>query len=266
MTNNTQEMAATSPSKPLSREGLKLLLMALMVLDHIYFFISPYLADTFHLLTRVVAVGFGYLLVEGMHYTRSRPKYLLRLVGWAGIMALGNHLLNLLILAPGYQLSVIGDNIFLTLAIGALIIILWDNRQTNAKRRLSLRILAGLLVLLSLLPIVEGGFVVISFIFMTLLTYQQPKKRNITYLCFALLLAAIELPMALASGPSGPLAIFDSIAMNASDPFFILIIFVLHFYNGQLSPYSAKLKYLFYLFYPAHLWLIHLIANQVAAG
>jgi len=58
-----------------------------------------------------------------------------------------------------------------------------------------------------------------------------------------------------------PLMIFDGIAMNASDIFFILIIPMLHFYNGKIGKYSAQLKYLFYIFYPLHLWLIHLIAN-----
>lgn len=55
--------------------------------------------------------------------------------------------------------------------------------------------------------------------------------------------------------------LFDSIAMNASDTFFILIVPLLTFYNGKLGKYDKKLKYVFYLFYPLYLWLIHLLAS-----
>lgn len=260
MTTNLQ----TTTTKQLNRENLKLLLMFLMVLDHLYFFISPYLADTFHLLTRVVAVGFGYLLVEGMQYTRSRPRYILRLFSWALLMGLGNHLLNTIYLSQNYHLGLIGDNILLTLALGAVVVSLWDNHQTTVKKQRRFKGLAIFLVILSLTAFVEGSLVVIPFVFITTLTYNDPKKRNRAYLIFALLLALVEVPMALSTGVMAPILIFDSIAMNASDPFFVLIIFILHFYNGRLGPYSTKLKYIFYIFYPLHLWLIHLIANYWA--
>ncbi len=76
-----------------------------------------------------------------------------------------------------------------------------------------------------------------------------------------MILLMIELPMALSMPISNPLMLFDSIAMNASDIFFILIIPLLHFYNGKIGSHSRQLKYLFYIFYPAHLWVIHLIMN-----
>lgn len=76
-----------------------------------------------------------------------------------------------------------------------------------------------------------------------------------------IVMAVIELPMALTVGTTDPLMIFDSIAMNASDIFFILIIPLLTFYSGRLGKYDSKLKYVFYLFYPLHLWVIHLLAS-----
>jgi len=250
-------------SKAMNREVFKIILMGLMVLDHIDYFISPYLADTFHILTRVVAVGFAYLVVEGLNYTHSRKNYLSRLIGWGIFMAAGNYLLNLYVLRKQVSLSIIGDNIFLTLALGAIVIWLWDNQAKTIKNQRILKVLSIILMIISLLPILEGSFVVVPFMFITQLTHSNIKKRNHWYLLLMLAFAIVELPMALMIPNPTPLMIFDSIAMNASDIFFILIIPMLHFYNGKIGKYSAQLKYVFYIFYPLHLWVIHLLANYM---
>jgi len=248
-------------SKAMNRETFKIILMGLMVLDHIDYFISPYLADVFHILTRVVAVGFAYLVVEGLHHTHSRKSYLSRLMGWGAFMAAGNYLLNLFVLRKQFSLSIVGDNIFLTLFIGAVVICLWDNQAKTIKNQRILKILSIILLLISLLPLLEGSFVVVPFMFITQLTHNNVKKRDHWYLLLMLAFAIIELPMALMISDPTPLMIFDSIAMNASEIFFILIIPMLHFYNGKIGKNSFQLKYLFYIFYPLHLWLIHIIAN-----
>lgn len=248
-------------SKAMNRDIFKIVLMLLMVLDHITFFISPYLADFFHIITRVVAVGFAYLVVEGLHYTHSRKGYLIRLCGWGVFMAVGNFLMNLFVLRKQFDMSIIGDNIFLTLALGAAMIWLWDNQQSNGKKNRNLKILSIVILVLGSLPILEGGFIILPVMLITQLTHNDVKKRNFWYLGLAVLMAAIELPMALSIPNPTPLMIFDSIAMNASDMFFILIIPLLHFYNGKVGQYNSQLKYLFYAFYPLHLWVIHLIAN-----
>ncbi|WP_334352924.1 TraX family protein [Companilactobacillus sp. HBUAS56257] len=250
----------TPATKGMNRDLFKFILMILMVLDHIDNFISPYLADTFHILTRVVAVGFAYLVVEGLFYTHSRKLYLTRLLGWGAFMALGNYLLNLFVLRKQYQMSILGDNIFLTLFIGAVIVCLWDNHQEPKKKQL-LKIASILLLIIGLIPIFEGSFVILPFMLITQLTHKNIKKRNWYYIGLMTVLLIIELPMALSIPNPTPLMIFDSIAMNASDIFFISIIPFLHFYSGKLGKYDHKLKYLFYFFYPAHLWLIHLISN-----
>jgi len=59
-----QQFTPDNSSKAMNRETFKIILMGLMVLDHITFFISPYLADFFNIITRVVAVGFAYLVVQ----------------------------------------------------------------------------------------------------------------------------------------------------------------------------------------------------------
>lgn len=258
-----QQFTPSISHKAMNRETFKIILMGLMVLDHIEYFISPYLADFFHIITRVVAVGFAYLVVEGMHYTHSRKNYLTRLIGWSIFMALGNCLLNIFVLRQPNQMSILGDNIFATLALGLIVIWLWDNRVQDLKAKKKLQILSVVLLIFSIVPIFEGSMVVVPFMFITQLTHQNIKKRNLFYIGLMVFLALIELPMALTIPINNSLMLFDSIAMNASDIFFILIIPFLHFYNGKIGPHSRQLKYLFYIFYPAHLWLIHLIMNTL---
>ncbi|WP_334328604.1 TraX family protein [Companilactobacillus sp. HBUAS59699] len=239
------------------REIFKLILMLLMVLDHIPYFISPYLADAFHLITRVVAVGFGYLVVEGLRYTHSKRSYLFRLSSWGIFMALGNFIMNQF-LKQDYQMSILGDNIFVTLAIGAAIVTLWN---TETKRN---KYLAFALLLICSLPIFEGSFLLLPFMFITNLTYNNVKKRDLSYLGLAVFIGIIELSMTIPVMDTGNvLGIFDGIAMNASNMFFILIVPLLHLYNGTQGKYARDLKYLFYVFYPAHLWIIHLVANYL---
>lgn len=258
-----QQFTPKGTNKALNREMFKIILMGLMVLDHIDYFISPVWSDIFHIITRVVAVGFAYLVVEGLHYTHSRRQYVTRLISFGIFMALGNFLLNLFVLRKQYQLSILGDNIFLTLALGAIVICLWDNHQTDLKKSRIQKIIAVVIMVISLLPILEGSFVVVPFMFITQLTHENIKRRNQAYLLLMVFYLIIELPMALMIPNLTPFMAFDSIAMNASDVFFILIIPLLSLYNGKLGPHSRQLKYLFYIFYPLHLWVIHLIANMM---
>ncbi|MQS75161.1 TraX family protein [Companilactobacillus halodurans] len=256
-----QQFTPNLTSKSINRETFKIILMLLMVLDHIDVFISPYLADFFHIITRVVAVGFAYLVVEGLHYTHSRKNYLSRLLLWGVGMSVGNWLLNLFVLRKHNVMSILGDNIFLTLFLGAIVLISWNNQNNNPSLKKVLKSLAIVLLIASLIIPLEGSFVVVPFMFITQLTYGDVKRRNRAYLILMMVFALIELPMALTIPNLNGIMIFDTIAMNASDIFFILIIPLLHYYNGKIGSLNQKLKYGFYLFYPLHLWVIHLIAN-----
>lgn len=240
-----------------NRETFKIILMLLMVLDHIPYFISPYLADVFHIITRVVAVGFGYLVIEGLRYTHSKRDYLIRLTSWGVFMGIGNFIMNQF-LSQEYQMSILGDNIFITLALGASIVTLWntDNRRNKC--------IAFALLLIGCVPILEGSFLLLPFMFITNLTYNNVKQRDLSYLGLAVFFGILELSLSFSAiSTNSFIGIFDGIAMNASSMFFILVVPLLHLYNGQQGKMGKQSKYLFYVFYPAHLWIIHLVANYL---
>lgn len=226
----------------MNRFQFKLFLAAFMVLDHISYFIPTDLALWLHVLTRFVGVGFAYLAVEGFFYTKNVKRYLLRLYGAAAFMFLGNFLLNQLFSSRNVM---VGNNIFLTLALG--VTALAALRSITSK---FLRYSAVLAILVISFLFSEGGNVVLPFMLITYLNYNRPARRNLWYLLWAgyLLLTTI-FPM------PERMKLADLLLMNP-EFCFISIIPLLHLYNHQLGPKTRFSHSFFYLFYPAHLWLL----------
>ena len=107
---------------------LKLFMALLMVLDHLGHLpglLPLWLVGLLHAATRCVGAWFAYAAVEGLLHTRSRPRYILRLFGWAAFMAAGNWVYNQIAMPLGLHLL---NNIFLTLGLGALCLALLDWR------------------------------------------------------------------------------------------------------------------------------------------
>ncbi|WP_207694496.1 hypothetical protein DOK67_0000251 [Enterococcus sp. DIV0212c] len=243
---------------------IKLIMMSLMLLDHLLPLLPPQLNTPVGMITRCVAVFFAFMAVEGFHYTRSRKKYLLRLYSWAAIMFVGNTLINTLIIKnPMYQVQ---NNIFLTLAFGVTILTLIDfsKRVKEPVFKIGAIISVILLVLaiaLNLIP-AEGGLVVIPFMLLSYFFRDNAKKRDISYIIFAiplLLLAIVGLPEYSFE------TIKESIGANPEFLFITVIPFI-HLYNGKKGSDNPLFKYLFYVFYPAHLWIITLVNFYLHQG
>lgn len=163
---------------------LKLFMMGLMVLDHLAPLLPPQFVVPFNILTRCVGVFFGFMAVEGFHYTRNRKNYLLRLYSWSFIMFAGNTLLNMTVLKQSiWQLH---NNIFLTLAVGVSLLWAIDFaiRIKEPFFRISASILAFILLAISITGMVEGGFVIIPFMLISYFFRTRSKKRDLGYLIF----------------------------------------------------------------------------------
>jgi len=201
---------------------------AVMVLDHIPHItgiVSPLWEGIFHALTRCVGVWFAYMAMEGFIHTRNLKDYLIRLWSWALIMFAGNSLLNALFSSKGVMVT---NNIFLTLAIG--VTMLWigfPRKELDKKEKLWRRIgVAGLLIFGCLFT--EGGITMLPFLL-------------ISYSCHQTL----------------------EMMLYNSDWLFITVFPFMALYNGQRGKETSWSKYFFYIFYPAHLWIITLIAYLV---
>lgn len=249
---------------------LKYIAAAFMVIDNTYFCFDMVLPSWIHLITRFVAPLFAFLMVEGFFHTHDRKKYMLRLWTAAALMEAGD-VLSLLLLGKKYQIN---DNIFLTFAVGFTIIYLLSAAKSaeEAGRRKLLRFLGIFMFvaccILAFLPAMIGDFTVgleagmqlFPLILILYLFYGNRKKQIIVFLIwnalFILLLGGVILP-----GPDYPTMAewFDEFCTNSDGLVFLFIPFVL-LYNGQKGSKSSFNKYFFYIFYPLHLWLIHIAA------
>lgn len=249
--------------KGLDAYQLKLFMAGLMVLDHIKIIpglVSPTAAGVLHLLTRSVGVWFAYLAVEGFLHTRNRIRYNGRLFLWAAFMEGGNLLLNLWLQSAGI---VVYNNIFLTLAFGVLVLNLLFNREEGPRNPIgyrgramtAMRLLAAVLAIGVGALFGEGGILLIPFMLITYLLRNNTKRRNIGYAVFAVLLFAMSFQWYPGDLPTT----LNMLLMN-SEWAFVSVIPFLALYNGERGRNDRFSKYFFYVFYPAHLWILAVIA------
>lgn len=255
-------MEAHQQKKGFNAFQLKIWMALWMVLDHLYY-IPGLIPDTltliFHMLTRCVAVWFAFAAVEGFIYTRSRLRYMLRLFLWAGIMFLGNALLNYLFQDKGVYIH---NNIFFTLAVGILVLyILFYDSDQPASVQMPLPL--GARIVLALIPFIggalggEGGMIIIPFMVITFACRNHPKWRNGLYVILAILLFASSFV-----GYDTAAATVEMMLYNC-DWLFLLVLPLIYLYNGERGPNTRFSKYFFYVFYPAHIWLLATIGYLI---
>jgi len=236
--------------KKLNAFQMKGFALILMLMDHLYFAFPKVFPIWLHPLSRVVAPIFAFLLVEGFFHTRSRIKYNIRLFGWAAFMQAGNMAIN--IAFKSKEVSV-HNNIFLTLALGLTIIniIEYSKKKTGANK---LILLALSIILLPLSFFTEGGIAIIPFILITYLFKGNINKQIVGYVILSLILFGISYT------PYPTLNVTIEMLMFNSDFLFILVIPFILMYNGKRGMNNKFSKYLFYVFYPLHLWILAIAA------
>lgn len=253
--------------KKFSAFQIKIFMALFMVLDHLKIvpgLVPPVAEGVIHLLTRCVAPWFAYMAVEGFLHTSNRTRYNVRLFLWAAFMEIGNLIVNLCYHSAGI---IVYNNIFLTLAFGVLLLNLLfheKNIRSDTKKKKftgsALRITAAVATMAAGMFFSEGGIIMLPFILITYILRNKKKARNLTYTGFALLLFA----EAFQWYPENPATTIHMLLYN-SDWAFPLVIPFLYLYNGKRGNNSWLAKYFFYIFYPAHIWLLATIAFIVSA-
>lgn len=235
----------------MSGNTLKLLMMFLMVFDHIGPFIPAKLASLFHFMTRPVSGVFAFMAVEGFIHTRDVKKYSRRLYLSGIFMEVGNRLINYFIIDNvNYYIS---NNIFLTLALGVTSLYLLE----ELKDRKALRFLTIFIVFVLGTFFSEGGLLLIPFILIIYAYRDRPRIRNIIFVFISLILG---LSVWVDYG-----SFFSSLNMffiNSDGLIFVMALPFIYLYNGK-SGSKKYSKYIFYIFYPLHLWTIAIFADKL---
>ncbi len=234
---------------------LKIAMAALMVLDHLYFFLpGAGFPIWFTMAGRLVAPTFCYLMTQSLYHTRDKSRYLRRLTAAGLGMFAGNLLIMLLaaILKDG-EITPLGNSIFLSLAVSATLVNRLERLRQEGFSAKDVG-MAALMLLLSLL--VEGAFLlpVMAVIFYFL--------RDRKVLMSAIYLTGSSLAVYLMMGLSGPNPsyTFEVLGFSLHTQYlqaFALIPILL--YDGSSGPRNAFSKWFFYLFYPLHVWIFYLV-------
>ncbi len=223
----------------LSNNSLKIIAMVSMLIDHVGFILFPQ-HQIFRIIGRVAFPIFAYTIAEGCFYTRNRKKYLL-MISDLGIAC---QLVSTIATGSLYQ------NILITFSLAISVIFAIDN-FLNKKKMLSFLLMActvaGVIFISYIAPVIfkDYGFKVdygIWGVLIPVFVYFSPTKTLKIF--FTTLILAIRIFLV------GELQLFALLAI----PFLIL-------YNGKRG--KLNMKYVFYIFYPAHLAVLYLINELI---
>ncbi|MEG1932124.1 MAG: TraX family protein [Pygmaiobacter sp.] len=257
----------------MSTTTLKLIALGLMFLDHIYEFIggAPIVLTW---LGRMSASLFVFCTAWGFFYTRNRKKYLLNLYVWGVGMAVLDVLLSVLV--PSAKTQPIND-IFVTLLLSCMIIAIIEGFR-GGDRVLAKQLLVLLLVAqvasdvlgwqaqmrcealpLWVLPVAifpsvllcEGGLLWVTLGVCLYFTRTDKKKLTLVYVLFSFLWLLL-VPTSFTC---------ESLLMQNYQWMMIGALPLMLCYNGKKG---RGLKWLFYVFYPAHIALLCVLGSVVS--
>jgi len=222
---------------------LKIVAMVFMVLDHVASFFPGDIPQWFHWVGRIASPIFFYFAVEGFNHTRNRVQYMLRLFTWAFVMWGGSQLIHLL---SGQERG-IHNNIFLSLGLAVMMMC---GLEMIRKGRQGLTM--GLLIALA--AAAAGMFTEASLygVLMTLIFYYARKRKWL----MGLLYVGVFLIFCLL----GQELTYDQLFF--ADPQWMMVLAVpfILLYNGERGWNNTFTKYMFYAFYPLHIWIIYIIS------
>lgn len=216
----------------------------LMTLSSFSFFMPSNLQVLYHLTEKCAIAWFAFAAVEGVRHTRSLSRYLIRLYSLAGIVFLGNIVLNTGFSGTDLRFF---HNAILSLALGASVLGLM---KIQCKKEGMDKIIGIISVcFLSLIGLAcENGYIVIPVMIISYLLYHKPQLRDKVLMAFSILLCLSSIPF------GAPIAEITNTLIERSGFLFVLVVPFLHLYSGERGTTSHFCKYFFYFYYPLHLW------------
>lgn len=214
---------------------LKLIAIITMLIDHIGVTLVPQntlLYIIMRCIGRLAFPIFVFLIVEGFHHTKDIKKYLIRLGAFALISEIPFDLAFF-----GETLEFSHQNIFFTLFLGLLLIYLMSMIEKKYIKQIFLSNLFD-------------GLLTLAFCLIAILLQVDYHFAGIL-LIVAFYLFRGNKPLLILS-----ILIVSGSILGDINILAVLAMIPIAFYNGEKG---KNAKYLFYIFYPAHLLLLALI-------
>lgn len=250
-----EEQVAGIPVKQgLSAETLKTIAILAMVIDHAALLIS---ADSYaplvacmHFIGRITGPLMFFFIVEGYHHTRDAGRYTKRLA----LFALISYFPFVLFINNGLPTAVFGwlrFNVIYTLLLGLLAL----RARHEVKNPAASICLVGLCLFASIFG--DWSYIGVTAILLFDLLRGSLTNQRIGFCLLALLVDVLPLLGAVLTGQAKQDArdylLYAGISLGM-----LLPMLLLGRYTGQRGQGN---KWLFYIFYPAHLLILFLIAT-----
>lgn len=215
---------------------LKVIMAVLMVVDHINYFLPGVLPVWLGWPSRIVAPTFAFLMTQSMVYTSHQGRFIRRMLLAGLVMLAGNTLMETIF---GHRQTL---DIFLSLAISAAILYCCERLRQGGE---TLPFALAVPILFWCSQYCEGAFLlpVLSLIFFYF-------RDNRLLMCGVFVLATPLVILLLGW------VMFPQILMA-------LAVIPISLYNGKRGPDSPAARNFFYILYPAHIWLLYLIREQL---
>lgn len=255
---------------------LKIIGLLLMTVDHIHqYFKFLGVPIWFNWIGRVVAPIFAFTAVEGYYHTRDRKKYMTRLYLASVFMSITSIIIpNILKRPDGIMIP---NNIFSTIFLITLFIksieLIIEGKLKSERDKVKKGVLIGALPIVSSLIVVllnrtpylstfstildiiipnpattEGGPV---FIMIGIMMYFLRHDRTRMIIIYSFISLSILF--------SGKLDINTVFYKNYQWMMIFSVVFFL-LYNGKKG---RSMKYLFYIYYPAHIFVFYIISTLI---
>ncbi len=234
------------PKFGLTNNQLKIIAMVSMLCDHVGLLFFPGVV-IFRAIGRIAFPIFAYMIAEGCRYTKNRAKYL----GIIAAMAVAFQVVYFVAMESLYQ------GILVTFSLAIITIYAIDGIFKSKKLWTVLASVAAILFVLAflfVLPVLlKGTDFDIDYglwgILLPVAVYYLPNRISRT-VGIALLLLARAIHY----------TVFP-VALGTLQWFSLLSALLLALYNGERG--KAKMKYVFYIFYPAHLVILYGLAMLI---
>jgi hypothetical protein len=256
------------PWQFLSGTGVKIAGCILMTMDHLHqMFIAQGAPAWLNWFGRPVATMFLFLCAEGFYYTRSKKRYLLRFLGGFFFMSVMNRVLTAFMFMESVALI---NNIFGTLFMAVYYMWMIDRLRGGIKEKRPARVLSAVGGLL--LPLVIGFAMLLALRtgnrIAVLIFFFIPNPLSVeggvvlTFIGVALyLLRSSRLSQVILILAASALAWYSSRNSPGSVQWLMgCAVIPLLLYNGKRGRGGIGGKYFFYIFYPAHIYLLYCAA------
>jgi len=240
--------------KCLTAFDLKIMAVALMFLDHIAKYLPTYLPGNlelyFRYAGRIVAPIFFYLAVESYFHTSSKKRYIIRLYIAALVMVIGNIAMFLLVKSEfdPASLTSVGQNIFLTIAIGVSVVAAldWEKKKQGFRKVLPIVTvyILGIIYLVYNFDLFYSLFGLVMFCSAYFL-----RKSKYLFVVYSILPISLLISEIVKYQSNFWYYNYQWFVL-AAIPFLLL-------YNGKRG---RGYKYFFYIFYGVHIWILYYLS------